>query len=779
MKVFETIEFNNVKDQIAEFAFTDLAKKRIKKIRPYRKINDITSRMDLLTELITLIRNSFRPVFEQVSDLRSLLFDYLHETYSFMELKTIIGNVKTANEIITRASDLEDFPLFDKKIKPLIALPHLVEKFYKTFTPEGDILDSASPQLKKLRKQRSGLRTTIYKSLESQMRTGDYGKFAADTVITMRDDRYVIPMKETGLMHVNGIVHGRSAKQATVFIEPQAVVSMNNDMNLLKAKEKEEIFRIFKEFSDVIKLEKDTIFNNTSILIDLDFNFSIAHYCHEIHANRVEVVPECCLNLVKARHPLLIKNLGNIKKVIPFEMALSEEQRLIVISGPNTGGKTVTLKAVGLLTIMALSGIPIPADSSSRVGLFTSFFADIGDNQSLDSALSTFSSHIENIKLMLNKSNKKSIVLIDEIGSATDPEQGSALAQAILESLDSKKVFGVITTHYTSIKVFAEQTEGCVNGSMHFDPESHTPTYQFKLGLPGNSFAIEIAKGLGVNDKLIERAKELAGNQNVELTDLIKKIGHEKKELSKKNYEIKLKTRLFEQKTEEYEEKIVQLEEEKKEIKKKKIKEAQEYITSMQKELLRELEDIRKADKEERKTKINQASNRYNSVLTDLKLKAEALNPIDRIKIDKPEIGQKVWVQDFESVGEIIEIRKNKVVVNVDGISFTSASDRIYSIDKGLEKTKTIVADKIAKESSFNTELKILGLTFDEARPLIDNFIDDALYHGFYILRVVHGKGTGALRSKVRQHLRRKKQVKSFENATRDAGGDGVTIVSL
>ncbi len=779
MKVFDTIEFTKVKSQIEESAFTEEAKKRIFRIRPYRRLDHVKSRMNLISELIGLIRKSVRPNFENVSDLRSLFFDYPSEAFSYLEIKKIIGNIETANSILKTIEEPDEFPLFQKKIKHIAELPFFTEKFRKIFSPEGEVLDSASPLLSKYRRQRNNLRSSVYKSLEESMRTGNYAKFISDNVITLREDRYVIPLKETGLMHVNGIVHGRSAKQSTVFIEPQNAVGMNNEINLLKSKEKEEIYRIFKDFSNEIKSEKETILNNTSVLIDLDFHFALAYYCHEIQAEKVEIVPERCLQLINARHPLLIKNLGSIKKVIPFELTLSEKRKLIIISGPNTGGKTVTLKAVGLLTIMALSGLPIPADSSSKIGMFKSFFADIGDNQSLDDALSTFSSHIANIKLTVEKSNSESVVLIDEIGSATDPEQGAALAQAIIERLYEKDVFGVITTHYTAIKVFAERKDGCVNAAVQFDPENHAPTYMFKIGLPGNSFAIEIAEGLGLDNKLIKRAKELTGDQNMELTDLIRKTSREKKELARKNYEIKLKTRLYEQRITEYEKKIADLEKDMKEIKKKKIKEAQEHIISMQKELLNELEAVKKADKNKRKSEIRKTAAKYNNILKDLNEKAEILDPVDRIKVTDPKIGQKVWVRDFESAGEITEIRKNKVIVNTDGIAFTTSIDRIYNIEKGVTEVKNTVSSKISKESSFDTEIKLLGLTFDEAKPLIDNFIDDALYYGFYRLRVVHGKGTGILRSKVRRYLRQKKQVKSFESADPTAGGDGVTVVSL
>ena len=427
---------------------------------------------------------------------------------------------------------------------------------------------------------------------------------------------------------------------------------------------------------------------------------------------------------------------------------------------------------------MALSGLPIPAAASSCIGIFSKIFADIGDYQSLENALSTFSSHIKNIEGMVKTGSKDTLVLIDEIGAATDPEQGSALAQAILERLAEKEVLGVITTHYTALKVFAEQHRNCVNAAMQFDPEKHIPTYKFKLGLPGNSFAIEVASRLGLEENLIERAKELTGNQNVELTDLLKKMTEEKLELSRQNYQFELKTALLNRKIEEHQQKISHLENETKEIKKRSIREARDFLTSLQKELNREIDNIKKADKEKRKILLENSFKKITKMNMDLARTENEFFEEKRIPLKTPKTGQTVWVKDVEMEGDIIEISENNIKVDMNGIFLTTTKDKLFKITS--RKSKTAQPKKVAlptRETKF--ELKLLGYRFEEALPEIEVFLDKAVMNDLPFVRIVHGKGTGALRSKIRQYLKKNKKVLDFYSPPPQAGGDGVTVVKL
>ena len=451
----------------------------------------------------------------------------------------------------------------------------------------------------------------------------------------------------------------------------------------------------------------------------------------------------------------------------------------LIISGPNTGGKTVTLKTVGLLSLMALSGLPIPAEESSNIGIFHGIFADIGDNQSLENSLSTFSSHLQNIGEMVVNGTSDSLVLIDELGSATDPEQGSALAQAILERLTEMNVLGIITTHYNSLKIFAEENENCVNAAMLFDPEKHLPTYHLKLGFPGNSFALEIASKLGLDKRLIDRAKDLSGSQNAELTDLLIRIGEEKAELARQIFQYQLKSRLLDQKIAAYERKIENWESESKEIRKKNLREAREFLVNLQKELNTEISQIKTEEREKRKERLRQSVGKIRKIDRELKMREEEISEIKKEPLKNPQIGQNVWLKDIDTGGEIVEIKGDKIKVDVNGMNYTTHLNNLVKISGRKNGRKNYNSKPVLTEKSSRMELKILGKTFAEALPEIDRFIDDSILIGMNKIRIVHGKGTGALRSKVRFYLKQNKKIAEFYSPPPAAGGDGVTIAVI
>ena len=380
---------------------------------------------------------------------------------------------------------------------------------------------------------------------------------------------------------------------------------------------------------------------------------------------------------------------------------------------------------------------------------------------------------------MTENKDSKILVLIDEIGAATDPEQGSALAQSILENLAENGAIGVISTHYTSLKVFAEKHEKCINAAMQFDPEKHKPTYHFKLGLPGNSFAIEVASRLGLQKDLIDRAKKLTGKQNVELTELIKKMSEEKKSLSRQLYQFELKTALLNKKISEHQDQIESLEKEKKEIKKKSLRDAREFLTSMQKELNMEIKDIKKSNKKEKKDKFERSLKKVTQLNRDLSEEEEKLSEISRESVSEPKIGMKVWLKEMEMEGEIVEVSGKKIKVDMDGIFLNTTSDRLYLITEKKPKRSNIKKHINIPKSEAKMELKIIGLRFEEALPQIETFIDNAVVSGLLMIRIVHGKGTGALRTKVRNYLRTNKNTEEFFSPPPEAGGSGVTVVKI
>ncbi|MCL2064825.1 MAG: endonuclease MutS2 [Candidatus Cloacimonetes bacterium] len=763
----------------------------------------IVHRLNLINDIQKIILNEGDIGFYGLSDVNTIFTEVKSLAFNFDEFKAIIGTVKIANRVIAENQKInnsenhvkhpdpaqknnpptQDYETYFNFTAALIPFPALEERFNKIFDDEGNVLDSASTELKNIRQRVRKLKEKIQSELHKTLNDNQTNIYLQDKIVTQRNDRFVVPVKEGFANVFDGISHGRSGSGSSIYIEPKSVVPLNNEINELYSAEKEEIYRIFCEFTKQILIEKDHISINFEILFKLDTYFACARVSNELQSIVPEIVDENLIELRRARHPLLIINFKSIKKVIPFNLFLGNDFRILLISGPNTGGKTVTLKTIGLCTLMAMTGLPIPADFGSRIGLFSNVFADIGDNQSIESSLSTFSGHIENIKQIVDNGNENTLVLIDEIGSATDPEQGAALAQAILEHIIEKNSLAVITTHYTSLKIFVENTENCVNASMQFDPQKLEPTYQFVLGFPGNSFAIEIASKLGLNQNLVKRAEALTGSQNVELTDLLKKMNEEKRKLAENNYQFELKTRLLEMKISEFETKIKDFDTEKKQRIKSSLADTQSYLTGIQKRINEELTDIKALAKEEKKQKLHVLTNKVKAIQNEIYEKKEKIDPIMN-KNQTINIGDKVWIISFDTMAVIIEKNKDFYRVDMNGIFYNVKKDDLYKIveNPNPEKDKNIgyVSHKnIEYSGKTRMELNLLGKTFEESLPLIQDLIDNALFCGLSKVRIVHGRGTGILRQKIREYLKKNDKIQDFYSPPHEAGGDGVTVVAL
>jgi DNA mismatch repair protein MutS2 len=788
MNSYKQLEFDKIRKLLAGYCDSPISKEKSLNLTPKEEISEINYRLEITSECQLIHRRGYRYSFEKLVDNAPILYELGHQTYSFQEFSAIIAVVKISlaisSDVTSNEKDFKDTPNYCDLVRELSLFPELAKRFNEIFSYEGEVLDTASPALSSIRSQQISLRKSILNSLQNKLQDSKLGNVIQDKIITQRDGRYVIPLKDGTIGSLPGIIHGYSGSKATIFVEPNEVVGQNNNLRRLKQEEEEEIYRIFCEFTSQILANRDDISSNNKVLAELDFYFGVGKLAQYFNANKPKIVEETFLSLKSARHPLLIHSYGTPQKVIPFDLTLGRSQnhetdntKILILSGPNTGGKTITLKATGLLSLMALSGLPIPADEESEIGMFSGIFADIGDEQSLENSLSTFSSHLDRIKMMLNLGDDKSLVLIDEIGAATDPEQGAALAQAIMEELIDLQVIGIITTHFTTLKLFAEQTTSCLNAAMQFDPEKHLPTYHFKAGLPGNSFALEIAEKLGLNKRTMNRAKELTGKQNVELTELITKMSQEKKELARAKFEYELKIRLLEMKISEYEKAMTSLENEKKDIRRQSIKEAREYLGNLQRELNKEISDMREVEKKERK-KATETLIKKAAVKNIALAKQESEMTVQELKpLTNPQVGDVVWIKEFEGTGEIIAVEKNLIKVDINDFFFTTDIDRAFKTERKLvpkTQRKTQTSPKTVK-----TELKLLGLTFDEALPVLQKFIDEGYAVGLPFLRIVHGKGTGALRSKIRNYLKGVERVKDFHSPPPEAGGDGVTVVTF
>lgn len=780
------LQFDLLIAQIQKRCHSDLGRDWALKLKILDSTYEMEDSQRRINQFMLALEGGLDFSFEDLSDISGLLEEESYLVYDWEEFKELASNAYLACVIREKAEHFDELNLAKKLIVKLRAIPEIMQGFNRIFTPEGEVSDNASPELKQIRKQLFQLKGRIQRQMQDLLDDKSLQNMLQDRFVTQRDSRYVLPIKEASAPAVSGIVLARSASKNTVFIEPAQIVPLNNEMQLLKEDEKREVHRILSEFSLFIRSKKKELVQNQKMLSQLDYLYALARLGLILKLKVPKMVAEPRLSINGGRHPLLIlrkvgeDKLRGYQEVIPFNLELGKDYNLLLLSGPNTGGKTVLMKAVGIITLMALSGLPIPADEDSEIGHFTGVYADIGDDQSIENALSTFSSHLDKIGKMMAKADEKSLVLIDEIGAATDPQQGSALAQAILERLAELKTKGIITTHYTALKVFGEQHPNCINASMQFDLKSLLPTYHFQPGLPGDSFAIEVAASLGIDEALIKRAKELSGSQNLEFGQLLKKMQEERKALSREVYQYELKSRNLEHKLKELEDREELWEKELKERRKKHLKEMQDELVSFQKLYNKEISEVKELDKAERKRLSERKLHNISQHAAELKEEIMQISGESKRPLKKAVVGEKVWVPEFDGDGTITEVKGESITVDINGILYKTRLKKLYQSGKSAAKpSKENVQLKTEATAVFRTELMLLGMTFDEAMPLIDEFLANAVLGGYSVLRIVHGKGTGALRMKVRSYLKKQSIVKSIETPPAFEGGDGATIVRL
>ncbi len=773
------LEYDKIISQIGALCHSEIGVCAAGTLRPLRDKELIENELNLNFAVQQCLEAGIDPDFGAVSWIDHLFNGTEFNVMGHEEFLLIYHNTLAADSLYARRPLVQDAPLLYERLGEIVPLPEICRRYNEIFDAEGEVQDSASAELRRIRKQTVALRGQIQKTLQAMIQDNRYEHVLQDKYVTQRDDRYVLPIKESAGGSVKGIVQGVSGSKATLFMEPEAVVPLNNQLQIIKQEEKQEIHRIFCEYTRQIRQHGEEILRNTSLLAEFDKRFAIGRMGRNLKAVVPRILAEPSLKLRGARHPLLILHLKDRKAVIPFDIELVGNNGFVVLSGPNTGGKTVLLKAVGLLTLMAMTGIPVPVDDTSEIGIYSRVFADIGDDQSIENALSTFSSHLCKIRNMMDLCDEASLVLIDEIGAATDPQQGSALAQVFVERFVTRGVKGIVTTHYTALKVFAETTPGCQNASMQFDRGSMLPTYSFVRGLPGDSYAIEVAAALGLGTELIERAKSLCGSQNIEFTELLQKLQNQKIQLAQEIYRYQLQTRNLQARAQEFEDKSQRLEQEIKERKRKMYRELEEELVRYQKKLQQELDEIRHLDRKDKKVLTERKMRDLNAQRQDLSQKHKELQPQNLKRIFKPKPGDRVWIASFETDGIVLEIKNDEVVVDMNGITFKTTADQIFEFEQEPTDTIRQVAYHRIAPVAAKFELKLLGLTFDEAQSMLDEFIDNATLAGLHKLRIVHGKGTGALRTKVRNYLQKKPQVKEIATASYDAGGSGVTVVTL
>lgn len=645
----------------------------------------------------------------------------------------------------------------------------------------GEVVDHASPELARIRQEtRTGV-ARIRERLESMVRSSSGQKMLQEQLITLRNDRYVIPVKQEYRSHFGGMIHDQSASGATLFIEPEVVVTMNNRLRELKLKEEKEIEKILRRLTAEVAEIADTLLINLDVLAQLDFVFAKANLAYEMKASLPRMNDRGYIKLVRARHPLILED-----QVVPTQVELGNQYTTIIITGPNTGGKTVTLKTIGLLNLMAMSGLFVPADDGSQLCVFDAIYADIGDEQSIEQNLSTFSSHLTNIISILKGMTPKSLVLLDELGAGTDPAEGSALAIALLEYVHSLGCRIVATTHYSELKAYAYERKGVINASMEFDIQTLSPTYRLMIGVPGRSNAFAIAERLGLPRSIIERARGEVGEDDQKVETMIasleaNRLGAEAErataEQLRREVE-KLRAELADQKQRFAEQKdklLAKAEQDARAAVDKARKEAEGIIADLRKLALEEKTAVKEHKLIEAKRKLDEAVpnlDRQKPQAAKGNVQAASVEPGDEVQVLS--LGQK---------GHVVELAGSKeVVVQLGIMKMKLALTDIELVSKPKPKPKqpqAAASVKRSKNEDLRMELDLRGSNLEEALIEVDRFLDEAFLANLGQVYVIHGKGTGVLRQGIQEYLRKHKHVKSYRLGAYGEGGAGVTVTEL
>lgn len=788
-KTFRVLEYDKIVEKLTGKAESELGKKMAKAIRPSISLDEVEYLQRETKEALDLIiKNGNPPLFGIFDISHELKMAEIGGTLNPGSLLKVSDSLRVSRSLKKYMKELKEeettkFPILQGLISSLRVLKSIEDEINNAIVNENEISDNASSTLRNIRRQIINKNESIRNRLNSIISSPKYRKFLQDSIVTMREGRYVVPIKQENKAYFPGLVHDQSSSGATLFVEPMAVVELNNELRELEIKEREEIERILKELSALVAEEAENIRNNQNILQRLDFIFAKGKLALEMDGTKPLLNKDGYIDIKKARHPLL-----DPEEVVPIDIYLGKNFNTLVITGPNTGGKTVTLKTVGLLTLMAQSGIHIPADFNSQMGVFDLVFADIGDEQSIEQSLSTFSSHMTNIVDILDKVEENSLVLFDELGAGTDPTEGAALAMSILDHLLKLNIRTIATTHYSQLKIYALTTDGVRNASVEFDVETLSPTYRLLIGVPGKSNAFEISKRLGLQGYIIEYAKTLVSKENVEFEDVLQAIDKDRKIIEENRFEAerlkgeveKLKEELTKEKekTKAEREKIITRAKEEARSILRIAKEESDQIVSQLREISSEIE-------KDRNKKIHEAQEKLKSSLDQVEssLAQNVLN-VKSKKIPKNlKIGETVEVLSLNQIGNVIELPDENGNVQVQvGIMKVNVHISTLRRAEELETEKTYTSTKKiikSKSSTIKNEIDLRGNTLDEALLDLDKYIDDAYIAGLKEAYIIHGKGTGVLREGIKSYVKGHKHVKAFRSGKYGEGGDGVTVIEL
>ena len=729
----------------------------------------------------------------------SALFDLRR---SLQTIRDIVGFLKREDEENT------PYPYLFALAGDVVVFPQLLSRIDNILDKFGRIKDSASPELNRIRRDIVHVAGGISKALNAILRSAQSeGLVEKDVAPTMRDGRLVIPVAPAFKRKIKGIVHDESASGKTVFIEPAEVVEANNRIRELESDEKREIVKILIAFTDILRPVVPEILQSYEFLAKIDFIRAKAIFATDIGGIKPPMEDKQIIRWYRAKHPLLfLSHRKQNKDIVPLDIELENENRILIISGPNAGGKSVCLKTVGLLQYMVQCGVPIPLDERSVVGVFNNIFIDIGDEQSIENDLSTYSSHLTNMKFFVRNCDKNTILLIDEFGGGTEPQIGGAIAESLLRRFNERGTYGVITTHYQNLKHFANENEGVVNGAMLYDRHIMQPLFTLSIGNPGSSFAIEIARKIGLPEDVIADASQIVGSDYINMDKYLQDIVRDKRYWETKRQNVRQKEKRLEEITETYETDLLEVEKQRKEILRQAKADAEHILSEANAKIENTIRSIREAQADKEKTKQVRAE------LNEFKSGLENENPIDdRItrkiqklkekdknkkrkekQLERPKqqpisVGDNVRIKGQLSVGQVMDIQKGNAIVAFGMIKSTMKLDTLEYVSKNQIKRdnkSTVVNAAVSndvreKKLNFKQDIDVRGMRADEALQAVMYFIDDAILVGMSRVRILHGTGTGVLRQIIRDYLRTVSGVHNYQDEHVQFGGTGITVVDL
>jgi DNA mismatch repair protein MutS2 len=778
----EKLGFSDIKELIKTYCLSTMGQQMVDKIQVMTSYEYINKFLRQTYEFKNILQNDTSLPIQNFFDIKSMVEKariegtYLTED-EFFKVSLSLGTVFSVIQYFTDREG--QYPNLEALFEHLPIEKSIIRKIELIIDPKGKIKNNASSELLSISSGISKAEQEARKKIDQLFKSAQNNGWTADGNLTIRDGRLCIPVLSENKRKIKGFIHDESASGQTVYLEPDEVFHLNNIIRDLEFERRREIIKLLIQLTDELRPYVPLLLSYHGLLTKLDFVRAKALFAINIEAEMPVLIKEAEIELINARHPLLFLNFKKEKQtVVPLNIKIDDEERVIVVSGPNAGGKSVCMKTVGLLQIMVQSGLLIPADEHSKVGIFKQIFADIGDDQSIESDLSTYSAHLSKMKYFIDFSNSKTLILIDEFGTGTDPQFGGPIAEAVLENLNKKNVRGVVTTHYSNLKTFANSTPGLENASMLFNNEKMQPLYILSLGKPGSSYAFEIAQKIGLSTEVLESAKRKIGTYQKKVDTLLVDLERDKKELIDARISVEKKEQKVKNLLLENEQLKTYLEENKKLILKDAKIEAQSIIKNANKLIENTISEI----KESKADKV-QTQNLRQNLEQELKKHEIQENKTPKIQ-HAQELKKGDWVKflDSENIGQVMEIARDNVILALGDLRSVVKINRVEKVsNKSVPKEvrKSHSTDLTESFSTFNTELDLRGMRGDEALYEIEKYLDRAVMLGLSGLKIIHGKGDGILRKLIREYLRKYPQVSHIEDEHADRGGDGITFVYL